>query len=259
MKKLLIPLIASLAFLSWTGTSFAAISFVRSTSTQTAGTADGGRALTFTSATAGNLILVFTAEFGITSSTLPTDNRNSTYKTAIDDASNNTGLCLSGASFCRMSLFYTENLSTTGSLTINTTGSINNHFMAIFEYSGAATSNSLDATSTGTGVSVQTNSNNITTTGSADLLFGMMTNGCSLANCQVSSTNGFVNREVQLNGATTFAVFGTQEKIATSTVTASSSFIIDNVDWVAAIASFKAAASTPASAKRRKTVMVTEQ
>jgi hypothetical protein len=142
-------------------------------------------------------------------------------------------------------LYYIENASSqSGSKTWNWSGGVSSAVVILAEYSGVATSGSLDQHTSGIGNSSSPTASSITTTSANELLIGVLGQGSGFANNFSAPTNSF-NIYNQLDGGdfVGFSHIGLLDRIVSSTgtystgVTSSQSGI-----WGAVTASFKAIA-----------------
>ena len=181
--------------------------------------------------TAGNLLVVCIATAG--NVTGVSGSLNGAFTKAIDE-DDNSGPLIYG------DIWYKENCSG-GAETVSFTGGFDNfEHMAIFEYSGIATSTSLDKTSSAIDVADETafSSGSTATTAQADeLLIGMVGNDSTKTN---TPDAGWTER---YEGTANSRALSACERIVSSTgAYAHTGTLSGNSNWVALIATFKAAA-----------------
>ncbi len=208
---------------------------VQSNSASTGSTSPGTLAFTSNN-TAGNLIIVVARVSGGTSS-VPTDLRN-TYQTAV--ANQQLGI---GGSY--LSVYYAENIAA-GANTVSVvfTGGIAMR-LAIFEYSGLATSGSLDRIAGNSGSSTNTGtSGNVTTTAANELAFGAV--GVDVLQNFAAGTNWRLEQCQNTCGA---GYLATEDQPLSSTQTVASTWgtFSGSPFWSAIIATFKKAPSAATS------------
>jgi hypothetical protein len=187
--------------------------------------------LNFPSAnTAGNFIAVV-IRGGLSSSQVFTvkDSSGNTYKKAVQ-----IGFT---ASAVTSAIYYAENIKG-GANTVTVSMTVNGPLrFAIMEYSGVATSNSLDATAAATGTGTAASSGNTTTTVSGDLLLGSVStvNGATF-----TAGTGYVIRDYVPNESGTKLI--TEDRIQSAAGIASATATLAASDtWGALLAAFKAA------------------
>src|SRR5229473_7929751 len=207
----------------------AAITLVQHTS-KDAGTTTTS-SLSFTSAnTAGNLIAVC-VRGGLSSSQVFTivDSNGNTYKQA-----SQIGFT---ASAVTLAIYYAENIKS-GANTVTVSDTVSGPIrFSILEYSGVATSNSLDAASATVGNSSSPNSGNLTTTSNGELLLGAIatTNAGSF-----TAGTGYTIEEFV--PAPPNAKLIALDQIQTSAgLTSAAASLAGSDVWGAALAAFKAA------------------
>jgi len=187
--------------------------------------------LAFASAnSAGNFIAV-TIRGGLSSSQVFTvkDSNGNTYKQA-------TQLGLS-ASAVTMATYYAENTkggANTVTVSMTVSGPLR---FAILEYSGVATSNSLDATAGATGTSTSPNSANLTTTASGDLLLGSVATADSVA---FTAGTGYAIRDFVPAEPNTKLISEDRIQVAAGAASATAIFTPSS-NWGAVLAAFKPA------------------
>ena len=138
-----------------------------------------------------------------------------------------------------MGIFYAENIAAgANTITVSDTTSATLRF-AILEYSGVATSNSLDVTATAQGDSASPNSGNATTTANGDLLLGaIMTSDAAT----FTAGSGYKIEESVPAEPNTKLVAEDQVQAIAETVSASAT--LGGPDfWAAGVAAFKAGSS----------------
>jgi hypothetical protein len=167
-----------------------------------------------------------------------TDSNGNTYKKAAQ-----VGFT---ASAVTLAIYYAENVKGgANSVTVSDTVSGPLRF-AILEYSGVATSNSLDGAAVATGVSTTANSGNLTTTANGDLLLGAIatTNAATF-----TPASGYTIRDLVPAAPSTKVI--TQDQIQTSAGLASAGSTLAASDsWGAVLVAVKApsgVAGTPSS------------
>jgi hypothetical protein len=136
-------------------------------------------------------------------------------------------------------IYYAENISG-GANTVTVAQSITNNTLrfAILEYSGVATSNSLDVIAAAQGTGTAPNSGNATTTAGGDLVLGMIVtaNGAT-----VTAGSGFTIEETVPAAPNTKLIVEDGAKSAVSAVAANATLTASD-NWGAGFAAFKAAA-----------------
>jgi hypothetical protein len=199
--------------------------------------------LAFNSAnTAGNFIAV-AIRGGLSNSQVFTvkDSNSNTYKQANQLSS--SGSAVTSA------IYYAENIkgsANTITVTMTVSGPLR---IDILEYSGVATSNSLDATAAATTTSTSPNSGNLTTTANGDLLLGEVSTADSTT---FTAGSGYAIRDFVPVEPNTKLITEDQIQSAAGTASASATLSVSS-NWGAILAAFKAAggtgggAGTPAS------------
>ena len=187
--------------------------------------------LAFTSPnTAGNFIAV-AIRGGLSNAQVfsVSDSNANTYKNAAQIGF--TGSSVTSA------IYYAENIKA-GANTITVTMSVSGPLrFAILEYSGVATSNSLDATATGTNTSTAPSTGNLTTTANGDLLLATVAAADS-----VTFTGGTSYTVRDVVPAPPNAKMITEDQIqAAAGTTSASATLSASSAWGAVLASFKAA------------------
>jgi hypothetical protein len=208
------------------------VSLVQTTSLD-AGTASTA-ALAFTSSnTVGNWIAVAVRAGSAGQAFTVTDSNGNTYREATQLSETVEGTSLA--------IYYAENVRG-GTNTVNVSDSILGPLrFAIFEYSGIATANSLDAIGGVQGATASLNTGNVTTSSSGDLLLGAM----SVANFEAfTAGSGYTAiGSVPAPPSTKLMVESEIQPVAGA---ASASSTIGATDhWVALLAAFRAATATP--------------
>lgn len=236
MKKLLTTIIAVLLF---TCTADAAIAFVIGTQnlTRASGTGDSTHSLAATT-TAGNFLLV--------SVTYNTSGRTVTVKDAGGNSATKIGSeVLCPASACSLDVFYFQNVTATATIVLNISGASTTANIATSEYSGIATSNALDATTSGNGSDTSPTAGPTGVTAqNSELVIGAVatSNGKTY-----SAGSGYGNLEVSATGANS-AKGGHEDKIQSSAAAQTATFSLNSTNaWAALVATFKAAATGSAS------------
>src|SRR5262249_14818534 len=125
--------------------------------------------LAFSSAnTSGNWLAVLVRVGAANANLTISDTRGNVYRQALKYTETVDSVTLG--------IYYAENIAP-GSNTVSVTSSLSGTLrFAIFEYSGVATSASLDVTKTNQGSSMAPSTGNFTTTAPGDLILGMFTN-----------------------------------------------------------------------------------
>ena len=180
--------------------------------------------------TAGNWIAVV-VRAGLSSAQVFTvkDSNGNTYKKAAQ-----VGFT---ASAVTLAIYYAENVKG-GANTLTVSDTVSGPFrFAILEYSGIATSNSLDVTAAATGTSTSPNSGNLTTTASGDLLLGAI----ATTNAAVfTAASGYTIADSVPAEPNTKVV--TEDQIQAASGAASTSATLAGPDiWGAVSGAFKAA------------------
>jgi hypothetical protein len=168
------------------------------------------------------------------------DSNSNTYKQAKQLAS--SGSAVTSA------IYYAENVrggANTVTVTMTVSGPLR---FAILEYSGVATSNSLDAAIAATTTSTSPNSGNLTTTANGDLLLGDVATADSDT---YTGGTGFTIRDLVPAAPSTKLVTEDQVQSAAGTTSAFATLSVSS-NWAAILAAFKPAtggggAGTPAS------------
>ncbi|HKV64028.1 MAG TPA: IPT/TIG domain-containing protein [Candidatus Acidoferrum sp.] len=162
------------------------------------------------------------------------DTHGNTYRQAVQ--SNETLDAPNGETFA---IYYAENISG-GANTVTVSQSITNNTLrfAILEYSGVATSNSLDVIAAAQGTGTTPNSGNATTTAGGDLVLGMVVtaNGATM-----TAGSGFTIEERVPAAPNTKLVAEDEIKAGVGAVAANATLTASD-NWGAGFAAFKAAA-----------------
>jgi uncharacterized protein YbbK (DUF523 family) len=205
------------------------ITLVQHTSTDAGSTTSASLAFVNPN-TAGNWIAVCIRAGSSSSQVfMVTDSNGNTYRSALQ-----LGVT---ANPITLAIFYAENIKG-GANTITVSDAVSSPLrIAILEYSGVATSNSLDVTATAQGTSTLPNSGNVTTTTSGDLLLG-----------EVVTTNpavftvgtGYTIEESVPAEPNTKLIAEDQMQASAGVVSASASLGASD-NWGAGLAAFKAA------------------
>lgn len=158
-----------------------------------------------------------------------TDTRGNTYQKAIqlDETSDATSLAL----------YYAENIAP-GANTVTVSDNLTGGTLrfAIFEYSGVATSNSLDVATAAQGTSATPNSGNVTTVTPGDLVIGAV----STANAAIfTAGTGFTIQE-QVPASWTKLIVEDLRQSTAGTISAGASLATSDI-WGALVAAFKPA------------------
>jgi hypothetical protein len=136
-----------------------------------------------------------------------------------------------------LAIFYAENISA-GANTITVSDTISGTLrIAILEYTGVATANSLDVTSSGQGTSASPNSGNATTTASGDLLLGAI----ATADPDTFTAPSGIGIRVFVPGEPSTKLIA-EDQIQTAAGSAAASASLNEQDpWGAVLATFKKA------------------
>lgn len=190
--------------------------------------------LAFNSAnTAGNFIAV-TIRGGLSNSQVFTvkDSNSNTYKQAKQIGS--SGSAVTSA------IYYAENVKG-GANTITVTMTVSGPLrIDILEYSGVATSNSLDGTAAATTTSTSPNTGSLTTTASGDLLLAMVSTADSTT---FTAGSGYAIRDFVPAEPNTKLV--TEDQVQSTAGAASATATLNpSSNWGAILAAFKAAGGT---------------
>ena len=208
------------------------IALVQSASVEGSGVSSLSQAFS-TPNTAGNLIIAF-ARMSSTSQTIQvTDSLGNVYRDAVSQVQNDDGH--------QIHIFYAANVLSGANTVTSTFSAINNHpWLAIFEYSGVATSNPLDVTSSAQGTGTLASSGNTAPTGAAnELVFAGMglPSGSSVA---MTAGTGFAV-ESQYTG-TPGSRAGAEDEITTSAGSFAGTFSLNGTsNWTAVVATFSSA------------------
>ena len=161
-----------------------------------------------------------------------TDNRGNTYQKA--------GQYNETADVTSLAIYYAENVAG-GANTVSVSDSLGGTLrFAIFEYSGVATTNSLDGFTAAQGTSAAPSSGPLTTTANGDLIVGLI----SASNpATFTAGSGFVIEERVPATSTKMAVEDRLQSTAGS-ISATATLSVA-VKWGAAVAAFRAAAAGP--------------
>ncbi len=197
-----------------------------------AGTTTTGSLAFKSSNTAGNWIGV-AIRAGLSSSQVFTvkDSNGNTYKKAAQVGFTSSAVTLA--------VYYAENIKG-GANTVTVSDTVSGPFrFAILEYSGVATSNSLDATATATATSTSPNSGSVNTTANGDLLLGAIASTNSQA---FTGGSGYTAEDFVPAEPNTKLI--TEDQIQAAAGAASAGATLSSSDaWGAALASFKAASA----------------
>ena len=184
--------------------------------------------------TAGNFIAV-AIRGGLSSSQVFTvkDSNGNTYKKAVQVGFTSSAIT--------STIYYAENIKGgANTVTVSMIVSAPLRF-AILEYSGVATSNSLDATAAATGTGTAVSSGSATTTINGDLLFG---SASTVDGANYTAGTGYTIRDSVPSGAG--AKFITEDGIQTIAGTASATATLaSSGNWGALFAAFKPAGGVP--------------
>jgi hypothetical protein len=208
------------------------VSLVQAASVDAGSTSSAALAFT-TSNTVGNWIGVAVRASAAGQAFTVTDSNGNTYRKAIQLSETVEGTTLA--------IYYAENIRG-GTNTVNVSESIWGLLrFAIFEYSGIATANSLDASGGVQGASASLNSGGVTTASSGDLLLGAM----SAANFETFTAGGGYTSisSVPAPPSTKLMVESEIQPVAGAT---SAGATIGSTDyWAALLAAFRVATATP--------------
>jgi RHS repeat-associated protein len=160
------------------------------------------------------------------------DSRGNTYHQAV--GINETG------NSNTLGIYYAENIAAgSNTITVSDTSSATLRF-AVLEYSGVATTASLDVTAAATGHSSSPNSGNTTTTAAGDLLLGEVLTG---GTATFTAGTGYAIRDTVPAEPNTKVI--AEDQLQASAGTASASATLGATDyWAAGLASFKAASGS---------------
>lgn len=209
----------------------------------------GARSLATSGAvTAGNLLVVCVATYGVTVTVAMADDVNGSYTQAGTYASNNPNE--------KVSIWYFPNAGA-GITTVTVTPTIGVGAayvdIAIQEYSGCPTTSPLNSTNSSTGTSTTPTTGTVTAS-SGELIIGIYSQGGgTLSSATVASP--FTVREQNLNGST-LEGFGTADDTNASGSEGATWTLSASVNWQALGASFKTA--TPPAAPIGKIVMASQ-
>ncbi len=204
-----------------------AISYVQSIST------NGGNLTSLSASfasnnTAGNLIIVVAGWAGTTITASVSDSNGNTYQTAVGPT---TGVGSRGQ------MFYAENIAGgANTVTVAFSASVSGAHLLIHEYSGIATSNSLDQVTSATGSSTVCDTGSVTTTQADALLFASC--GAETDPTTITAGTGYTLRELVGAAGKT----ATEDQIVSATGTYNATFTLGaSAPWLASLATFKAA------------------
>jgi hypothetical protein len=164
-----------------------------------------------------------------------TDTRGNTYRRAVQFDETLDSVTLG--------LYYAENIASgPNTVTVSDTQGGGTLRFAIVEYSGVATSNSLDGTTAiAEGVAASASSGTVTTTANGDLILGVMSTSDEAT---YTAGSGFtVQERVPAVPNTKLAVLDQQQ--AAAGPIAATATIVGGGAWTAAVAAFRAAATGP--------------
>jgi hypothetical protein len=164
------------------------------------------------------------------------DSHGNIYKQALQ--SNETLDTPNGETFA---IYYAENIAG-GANTVTVAESLTNNTLrfAILEYSGVATSNSLDVTAAGQGSGTTFNSGNATTTVGGDLILGEVTSADGVT---FTAGSGYIIEERVPAAPNTKLIVEDAVQLAAGTISVSATVSISN-NGGAMLAAFKAASGT---------------
>ena len=183
------------------------------------------------------LITVLTMNSANTISSVPTDTFSNTYQAGPTATNGNL----------KAFLYYAENITGGGANTVTWHLSASTTVTVFYlEYSGIATSGSLDQVSTGSGSGTSPSSGATPTTTQADeLLFGFANAGGAVTYTAGAS---FTLRQTGTRA-------GTEEQIVAATGAYTATFTIGTNTWACGIATFKAAGAAAATTTNRRLLM----
>jgi hypothetical protein len=231
MKRILLIL----ALLLCASPTFATITLVQHKGADVASTTS--TTLSFTSATTGGNKIIVALRIGGTSTAAITDGTN-TYNNDVSLA--HTGL---GTAY----IFSVDNASSVTTLTCTLTGGAATIRWAIYEYSGIATSGSLDKTSSlyTAATSSSVNSGNTATTAQAsELLFGALATNATNETTHAGTTQSYVLEDTVPTSST--VRLATEDVVVSATGAYQADFtnVDSGTDHIALIATYKAAGAS---------------
>lgn len=183
--------------------------------------------------TAGNLIIVAGVINSQSQTMSVSDSQGNTYTSAIGPIDSlNSG---------RGQIWYAENISAgANTVTLTITGSVNSQIY-IHEYSGLATSSSLDKTDSSTGTSSTCDSTAQTISQANELLFGLCFTDANTGSIDPASGSSYTERE-EINTRTQ-----TQDRVVSSVASYDSQWDLGgSADWTGLLATFKEPATNNA-------------
>ena len=209
------------------------IALVQRTS-QDSGTGTSSVTLSFRSNnTAGNFIAVIVRAGSSGEALSVSDSKGNLYKKAVQ-----LDVTLDTPKGHTLAIYYAEKIAG-GPNSVTVSGSVYASLQfAILEYSGVATSQSLDVTAAVQGSSTFADSGSATTTSSGELLLG----GISAADAQhLAAGSGFTAEEAVPTAPNTKLLAEDHVQTAAGAISASGSLLDFSDPWGAALATFKAA------------------
>lgn len=213
--------------------SAAHIALVQHTS-HDAGTETGSLTLSFRSNnTAGNFIAVIVRAGSSGEALSISDSKGNVYKKAVQ-----LDVTLDTPKGHTLAIYYAEKIAG-GPNTVTVSGSVYATLQfAILEYSGVATSQSLDVTAAVQGSSTSANSGSAATTTSGELLLGAI----SAADAQgLAAGSGYIAEETVPTAPNTKLIAEDHVQSAAGAISASGSLLDFSDPWGAVLATFKAA------------------
>jgi hypothetical protein len=215
----------------------AAITLVQATSSNCGNANATTCTLSFGSSTTAGDFFVLIANIGAQSATVSaTSTQNDTFLNALQFNQTTAGNS-------QVILYALNVVGGSTSITFSKTSTAVKNRITIAEFSGVATTNAVDTVASGTGASSPSNSGNITTATSTELLIGGYTNANGGSTSTFTSNNSFIT----LGSSTcpTTICEAAQYRITTSTITVSSSFTYSaGTNWSQGIVGFLPAGST---------------
>ena len=199
-----------------------------------AGTTTSSTLAFASSNTAGNWIAVVIRAGGSSAQVLTvSDSNGNTYHQAFEFGTT--------ANPISMAIYYAENING-GANTVTVSDTVSGPLrFVILEYSGVATSNSLDLASTGQGLSTSPNSGSLTTSANGDLLLGAVVTNASAT---ITAGTGYTIEEFVPAEPSTKLIAEDQIQPAAGFVSAGATLAASD-NWGAGLAAFKPPAGVP--------------
>jgi hypothetical protein len=190
--------------------------------------------------TAGNWIGVAIRAGASTQVFTVTDSKGNTYHKALQLAET-----LDSSQGIALAIYYAENIAS-GANTVTVSDTVTGQTLqfAILEYSGVATSNSLDVTASAQGNSTAPNSGSATTTTNGDLVLG----GILTANSRTYTAGSGLTIREAVSAAPSTTLVAEDRVLTTAGSTAASASLSSSDFWGAVLATFKAASGGGGSA-----------